>query len=147
MTPESAHELLMFHACVHPNVDDIRWEQGFLGMLRPYRKLREENFHSVMRCLRTLAPTLESASIDRETIYALWAICHLSRAWGVAPDGMLRSNNLISEADIARLEGWIEQISYATFCILDGQISDAFHDYDNSHNSPQVTGSPESNES
>jgi hypothetical protein len=44
---------------------------------------------------------------------------------------MLRSNGLISEADAARLESWIECISYATFTLLDGSgTEEAFHEYE-----------------
>ncbi|MEV6280635.1 hypothetical protein [Nocardia sp. NPDC051832] len=132
MTPDSARELLLFHSGAHNEVDDPRWQQGFLGMLRPYHGLREENFHSVMACVRVLAPALERDSVDREMIQALWAICHFGRAWGVWPDSMLRRNNLITEEDAARLSDWIETISYAMACVLEGIPGEGFHEYDRS---------------
>ncbi|OLT06040.1 hypothetical protein BJF90_19095 [Pseudonocardia sp. CNS-004] len=120
----------MFHGYRHDDVHDPRMEQGFLGMLRPYRGLREENFHSVMTCLRALAGSLQGESVDQAVIGALWGICHLGRAWGVWPDGMLRRNNLITPDDATRLEEWIDQISYSTFYILDrGDVDDAFEHY------------------
>ena len=129
MTPEAARELLLFHSGTHPCVDDVRWEQGFLGMLRPYRGLREENFHSVMACLRALADDLQGDTIDRAVVSALWGICHLARAWGISPEGMLRSNDLISGDDVSRLQDWVEQISSTTFFILDGDVDEAFDSY------------------
>ncbi len=130
MTPESAHELLLFHSCRHHDTDDPRWKDGFLGMLRPYQGLHEDNFHSVMACLRALVSTLQSDTVDRDIVGSVWAICHLARAWAIWPGGMLPSNNLISTEDVTRLEVWIDQISYTTFCILDGELDEAFHQYD-----------------
>ena len=43
---------------------------------------------------------------------------------------MLRRNELITDADVQRLEEWIWTMSYATFCILDGSMDEAFHKYD-----------------
>ncbi|MFI7675822.1 hypothetical protein [Actinophytocola sp. NPDC049390] len=130
MTPDAARELLLFHSGAHPDVHDPRWKQGFLGMLRPYRGLHEENFHSVMACLRALADDLQGDVVDRGAVGALWGICHFGRAWGTWPGGMLRGNNLITDEDVSRLESWIEQISYSTFCVLDGAIDEAFDGYD-----------------
>ncbi|MFI5720567.1 hypothetical protein [Nocardia sp. NPDC051750] len=130
MNSVMAAELLLFHSGTHPDIDDPRWEQGFLGMLRPYKGLREENFHSVMSCLRVLAPTLQHDSLDRSAVSSLWGICHLGRTWGVCPDGMLRRNDLISAADVQRLENWIDCISYAVLCLFEGATEEAFAEYD-----------------
>ncbi|MGH3860232.1 hypothetical protein [Actinokineospora sp.] len=43
---------------------------------------------------------------------------------------MLRRNNLISDADVERLEAWISTISYAMACVLEGSVAEAFHEYD-----------------
>jgi hypothetical protein len=135
MTEAEAKEILLLHSFAHPNsLEDPRALNGFLGSLRPYRgHLVESNFQEIMEALRVLAPGLEKQpQLDRETISALWAICHLARAWGVHPDGMLRRNGLISENDVKTLETWIDTISEALFFVLSGSgIESALHDYNN----------------
>ena len=130
MAPEEARESLEFHAGSHEAIEDPRWVNGFLGMLRPYAGLREESFHSVMESLRALGPSLVGPEVDRRVVSSLWGICHLARAWGVHPEGMLRRNGLISHEDVHRLEGWIETISNATMWTLEGDLDEAFRDYD-----------------
>ena len=132
MSPAEAKRLLLLHSGVDADVADPRWQAGFLGSLRPYRgHLVPANLHEVMAALRVLAPELEAPHVDREIMSALWGICHFGRAWGVHPAGMLRSNNLITEADVGRLETWIDCISYATTVLLDGGgIESAFQEYE-----------------
>lgn len=132
MTKEVAKEVLMHHSFIHKSVDNLRSENGFLGMLRPFSgELIEANYHEIMQAIKTLADELEAeGKIDKEIISALWGICHLGRAWGLHPDGMLRRNNLILQEQIQKLEGWIEDISYATMSLLDGSgIEVAFELY------------------
>ncbi|MCL2308708.1 MAG: hypothetical protein FWC42_00330 [Proteobacteria bacterium] len=133
LSAKSARELLQFHSCKHEDVNHPKWRSGFLGSLRPYTGLNAKNFHEVMQCLKVLAPQLQQApSIDREIIATLWSICHLGRAWGVEPQGMLRRNGFISIEDSVQLEEWIFQISYTAFCLFDGyDIETAFEDYEN----------------
>jgi len=130
MTSEEARESLRFHSGSHPDVHDPRWSRGFLGMLRPYHGLREESFHEVMRALRVLADDLQNERVDREVVSAIFGICHFARAWGIHPEGMLRRNALIVDADVERLERWVWTISYATTCVLDGSRDEAFAEYD-----------------
>lgn len=83
-----------------------------------------------MACVIALADELRGASPDKRTIAALWAICHLGRAWALEPDGMLRSHRLIAEADVTRLGEWIDCISSATMMLLDGcELDDALEPY------------------
>ncbi|GAA3989822.1 hypothetical protein GCM10022247_05550 [Allokutzneria multivorans] len=56
-------------------------------------------------------------------------ICHFARAWGIADDGMLRRNGLISDADVAPLQEWVCTISYALTMVLDGAVDEAFDEY------------------
>jgi hypothetical protein len=131
LTTLQARELLQLHAGRSDDIDEATGHIGFLGGLRPYVGLRAEYFHEVMACIKALAPELSQSTCDKELIAAIWGICHFGRIWGVATDGMLRRNGLISDADVMRLEAWIEQISYTTFCLLDGcDIEDAFEGYD-----------------
>lgn len=133
MTLTEAKELLLLHGFQHADAaENPKAERGFLGALRPYGgHLIEENFHEVMQALRVLAPTLTGKAIDREVVAALWAICHLARAWGIHPEGMLRRNGLIEESDVDKLETWVDMISYAAFCLLDGTGEEvAFEGYE-----------------
>ncbi|RSN30667.1 hypothetical protein DL990_22100 [Amycolatopsis sp. WAC 01416] len=81
--------------------------------------------HAALRAL-----TDQANSVPREVVSAVVGICHFARAWGVAPDGMLRGNGLIGDEDAARLEKWIWTISYALSMILDGDAAEAFSAYD-----------------
>jgi hypothetical protein len=132
VTKGEAKELLLYHSFIHENINHPKVENGFLGMLRPFKgKLIEANFHEVIEAIKTLADELETENkVDKEIISALWGICHLGRAWAIHPDGMLRRNNLIKEAQIQKLEGWIEDISYATMMLLNGSGKEvAFEPY------------------
>lgn len=54
----------------------------------------------------------------------------MARAWGVEGEGLLRSNNLIADEDVRRLDEWIEIVSYAAMCLFDGQDdAEAFEPY------------------
>jgi hypothetical protein len=132
MNTAEAKELLLMHSFTYSDVDHPKMQSGFLGSLRPFSgHLNEQNYHEVMAALLVLAPLMEQPIIDREIVMSLWSICHLARAWGVQPDGMLRSNGLIRPADVKRLDDWIEQISYATMVLLEGGGTDvAFEFYD-----------------
>src|SRR5688500_4565813 len=107
--------------------------QTFLGGLRPYRELLPgAQFHELMAALRVLAPSLrDQSSIDRELISGLWALCHLTRTWALDDGSMLRANNLISAADLAKLEHWHAMLSYAVMTLLDsGDETEAFLEYE-----------------
>lgn len=82
-------------------------------------------------CSRMLSPEIERGeTIPRSVVSCLWGICHLGRAWGVHPDGMLRRNHLISDEDVRRLHEWIEKISYAVMLILEGMPATDRHELD-----------------
>jgi hypothetical protein len=130
MTPAEAREALLLHSTLHPDIGNPRWETGFLGSLRPFSGLREENFHEVMAALRTLAESLRADEVPREVVSSVMNICHYGRAWGLDPGGMLRGNNVISDVDVERLEDWVWTISYAFTCVLDDAVDEAFHEYD-----------------
>jgi hypothetical protein len=130
MSPEEARLLLSFHCGSNEQTDDPRWTNGFLGMLRPYKGLREESFHGVMDCIVALAEQLSNDPIERSLVSSLWGICHLGRSWGTEPGGMLGRNNLIATSDIERLSTWIDCISYATMILLDtGDLNEALDPY------------------
>ena len=56
MTKEEAYILLSFHSCKNNDIENEKWENGFLGSLRPFQgKLYECNFIEIMECLKVLA--------------------------------------------------------------------------------------------
>lgn len=121
MTRDQAIEQLKFHSGRHPDVDNIQWEKGFLPSLRPYKGLNRNSFDNLIECLNVLKDEIKEAEfIERELILDLWTICHYSKAWGTNPEGMIRSNNLISEDDLKQLENWINEISYKVSFWLEG---------------------------
>ena len=133
MSPAEAKDLLLMHAFSGPKAPGHpKVSGGFLGSLRPYGgHLIEANFVEVMEALRVLGPSLTGEHVDREVMTALWAICHLARAWGLEPQGLLRRNGLIAAADIETLADWVNAISYASMCLLDGAGEEvAFEGYE-----------------
>ena len=104
MTTEEAKKILKYHSFTDEDINHPKMENGFLGMLRPFSgKLNEENYHEVIKAIKTLADELrDKEKIDREVISAIWGICHLTRSWAIEKEGMLRSNNLINEEQIKK---------------------------------------------
>jgi len=131
MTKDEAKDILLHHSFAHEDVSHPKSTRGFLGMLRPFNgELIQENYHEIMKAIRVLHATLESKQLDREIITSLWAICYLGRSWAIDKNGMLRSNNLITQEQVDLMEDWINNISYAIFCLLDGAgVDEAFHEY------------------
>jgi hypothetical protein len=97
-------------------------EDGFLGSLRPYRGLREKNFHIVMEALLTVGERVYlDRQVDRDLIETVWSMCWYARAWGLRPDGMLHRNRLIKAEDASRLERWIQTVEQTALRLLAGQ--------------------------
>ncbi len=141
ITPDEARELLSKHSFTHPNINDPKMENGFLGSLRPYRgSLNHMAFHEVVACIKSLGPTLSvSDSVDRATLSNLWGICHFAREWGTQPDGMLRRNGLITDCDVRTLEKWVDCISYAVMMLLeDPDPTEAFVLYEDLLSEPDA---------
>jgi len=132
MTPDEAKNILLHHSFAHEDTSHPKSTRGFLGMLRPFNgELVQENYHEVMEAIKVLHVSLEREQIDREIIASLWAICYLGRSWAIDKNGMLRSNNLISQEQVDLMEAGINNISYAVFCLLDGAgVDEAFDGYD-----------------
>jgi hypothetical protein len=131
MTEQEAIELLKHHSFTHEDLDHPKSKQGFLGMLRPFQgELREDNFHELMEVIRVLKGQFDRDKIDRHIMASLWSICQLSSAWGTAPDGMLRRNGLISDAQVEQLSAWTDCISNTVMSLLEGlPDEEAFETY------------------
>ena len=95
MDKNEAKELLSFHSTRNEDIDNMKWEKGFLGSLRPFRgELYEENLFEVIECLRALKDEFSGIAIEKDIISDIVAIIHYPRVW-LAPEGMLgRGGNL-----------------------------------------------------
>lgn len=121
---------LSFHSGRNSHIDDPRWENGFLGSLRPFRgDLHQENFHDIMACLQVLREDLSAPLLDREVIADLMNIIHLPRAWA-SPEGMLGRNHLLSADQTKHLLAWIDIIEDCLMYLLDDAAAEAFAAYE-----------------
>ena len=133
MTKEEAKKLLKYHSFNNEDVNQPKMKNGFLGMLRPFKGvLIEENYHELIKAIKVLSDEIrDGEQIDKEVISAIWGICHLARNWAVKKEGMLQRNQLLTSEQIAKLEKWLETISYAMMMMLDGHDnSTAFELYE-----------------
>jgi len=132
--PEKALEELSFHSSRNANIKDPRWENGFLGSLRPFQSMElvEQNFNKVIRNLKDLLKhTSENDCLCKNLVNDVSGIICFGRAWAVEEDGMLRRNNLITKEQAKLIEDWIDCISYAWTMMLDtGNEETAFALYD-----------------
>jgi hypothetical protein len=120
---EAAKRLLVLHGpgTFDTSVQPQFLETGFLGSLRPYKGLQEQNFHQVMEALFTVGQSIHaSPQLDRELVHAIWHICSTTRLQGLTPKGLLQRNKLIAQDDVARLDRWIEIIENTTLGFLQG---------------------------
>ena len=130
MDKNEAKELLSFHSTRNEDIDNMKWEKGFLGSLRPFRReLYEENFFEVMECLRALKDEFSGIAIEKDIISDIVAIIHYPRVW-LAPEGMLGSNHLLTEEQNKHLLAWTDIIESCFMFLLEDDVEDAFIDYD-----------------
>ena len=134
MDKAKAKVLLSFHSSRNNDIHNPKWENGFLGSLRPFRgELCEENFIEVMECMRTLKDEFETATVDREIVADLIAIIYLTRVW-ISPDGMLGGNGILTQEQTNCLLTWIEIMEGCLMYLLNGDGEDAFCDYEDYRN-------------
>lgn len=130
MDKYQAKELLSFHSLKNGDIHNPKWENGFLGSLRPFRgDLHKENFFEVVECLRTLQDDLTAPTIEQGIVSDIVAIIHLTRVWA-APNGMLGSNHLLTEEQTKHLLAWIDIIETSFMFLLDDAPEEAFSDYE-----------------
>ena len=114
MTVQEAKELLLLHSFMHRDLEHPKMTGGFLGSLRPYTGLKEENFREVMDAINVLAEAhAEQPVIDKEIAAAVFGLCVDAWAWGISPNGMLPDNGLIEPWEQSLLEEWLYQINEA----------------------------------
>ena len=131
MNKEQALLLLSIHSGRNPDINDPRWESGFLGVLRPFQGvLTDSNFHEIMECLKALSADFDSKQIGQEVVSDLWGICYTARVWALEKDGMLQRNNLLTEEQIQILDEWLDIIAYAVMNLLWSNSDEAFEGYE-----------------
>lgn len=128
---QAAIEELLFQSGAHLDIENPKWENGFIGMLRPFNtKLSEDNFHKIVNALYVLSDEFSHNNIRKDIISSIWVICHLTKTWAINSEGILQSNSLITTEQIKQIENWTEHISHITFCLIDGCKNNiAFEDY------------------
>jgi len=118
MTSEEARAILQKHA---GRSDAYGPDQTFLGMLRPYRGLREAHYREVMHALAAVGPALQNPEVERELMADLWEIVFLPWLWALSPAGMVQRQNLMTADDQATLASWIEEIGLTVSLMLGGE--------------------------
>lgn len=131
MTKSAAMEILSFHSCRNTNVEDPRWEFGFVGGLKPSgSELNEDNFIQIMESIRVLRDELTADKIDKNLVYDIMGIIHLTRVWCMPKIGGV-FNSSVSAKDQEQLLQWVEIIENTLFYLLDGADEHiAFQDYE-----------------
>src|SRR5262245_13328793 len=123
MEYEEAVNLILMHGIGRDDVplDQALIRDGFLGSLRPYTGLREENFLQVLGAIIALAPHLAGRQVlERRLVSGLWELVHRTRRWGLDPQGMIQRNRLLSAADTERLWLWVICLEMAIYRLLRG---------------------------
>ncbi len=96
-------------------------EDSFLGCLRPFAGLREENFLQVMEAIIALRPYLEGQQVwEARLVEGLWELTRRARLWGLDPNGMLQRNRILTAEDTARLLRWVQCIESAVSKLFRG---------------------------
>jgi len=129
MTKNEALEVLSYHSCRNTNVEDPRWEFGFIGRLRPSGgELNEDNFIQIMESIRILREDLTAEKIDKNLVYDITSIIRLTRMWCTPPNG--GANKTMSAHEQEQLLQWVSIIEKTLFYLLDGAEDNiAFQDY------------------
>ena len=129
MNIELAKELLSFHSCRNDDINNPKWENGFLGSLRAFQgKIYEENFKEIIECLKTLKMEIKKENIDKNIVSDIISIIHLTRVW-VSEKGMLGENNLLTNEQTKYLLTWVDIIESCFMYLLEGTSEEAFLDY------------------
>jgi hypothetical protein len=120
---ETAVNVILLHGigCGDVPPEEALAPNSFIGCLRPFTGLREENFLRLMEAVIALRPHLAGQAVwERRLVEGLWGLTTTARLWGLDPDGMLQRNRLLSADDTARLQRWVRCIEMAVLKLLRG---------------------------
>ncbi len=131
MNKEEAKDRLFTHGSFLQNSQD--WPNCFLGMLKPYRRtISDDVYDDIIDCLKTLFDEITTAdNIDSRIVAGVHGILHSGRMWLSHPDSGLRMSGRISDDEVARLEGWLDNIStiYHTMLMVKTDKEHLFSQY------------------
>jgi len=122
---KEAVNLILMHGIGRDDVplDQALIPNGFLGSLRPFTGLREENFLQVLGAIIALGPHLAGKKVlERRLVSGLFELVQRARSWGLDPHGMIQRNKLMSAADTNRLWLWVTCLEMAIYRLLHGGI-------------------------
>jgi len=120
---EAAVNVILMHGVGR---DDVPLEGallpgGFLGCLRPFSGLREENFLQVIEAVIALRAHLAGRQLwERRLVEGLWELTKRARQWALDPRSMLQRNCLLSTSDTALLQIWVLCIEMAVSKLFRG---------------------------
>lgn len=124
MTKEDAYILLSYHSCRNGGIGNEKWENGFLGSLRPFRgKLYECNFIEIMECLKVLADDFVKPAIDQTLISDVCSIIHLGRRW-------IDGADFVSQEQQKQIIEWVDIIQDCFYYLIGGDVVAAFLEYE-----------------
>ena len=90
MDHDAAVNVILMHSTGREDVplNEALYPEGFLGCLRPFSELREENFLQVMDAIIALGPHVAGKrQWDVRLVEALWGLVVTARNWGLDPLG------------------------------------------------------------
>jgi hypothetical protein len=119
MTFDEGKHRLMVHAGL---VVDPASMPGLLGTLRPYQGIQEALFHDLVEAIFAISSSLSSPEphVDKDVVHSLLYINRLVRTGATEPTGPLRRNRLITDADVATLERWLDVVERVVLRYLRG---------------------------
>lgn len=124
-----AKEILSLHSCRNEDIANPKWENGFLGSLRPFKgEIYEENFMEIVECLRTLQIEISATNIDKNIVSDIINIIHSTRIW-TSEKGILGRNHLLTDEQTKYLLAWVDIIESCFIYLLEGASEEAFTDY------------------
>ena len=124
MTKEEAYILLSFHSCRNNDIENEKWENGFLSSLRPFQgKLYECNFIEIMECLKVLADDFMKPTINQTLLSDVYSIIHLGRRW-------IDGADFVTQEQQKQIIEWVDMIQDCFYYLLEGDIDTAFLEYE-----------------
>ncbi len=122
--------LLSFHSGRNPDINNPKWENGFIGSLRHFNgKLNENNFIEIMECLKVLSEDFDSDKIDRDFMADIYGILYLTNLW-LGKGGRLEN---IDPKYKNKIDIWMKIYSYAIELLLEyseQSCEEAFYEYE-----------------
>lgn len=102
-------------------LSDALHEHGFVGCLRPWSGLRDQNYRELMLAILSLHESLAGSDCwPTELVAGIMGITRMAHSWALDSNGMLQRNHLITEPEIVKLRHWVHRIESVTELLLMG---------------------------